>query len=116
MPKHVNNSKVDVIVKEVIEWQSGHSLSHDLGSDFTAQSTFKPTPLPKQMLIGPQEGSSSRYTRGYTFRAIERSENRVLLSIPSSAYNSYNGGLIKVRQRLEIKVHTSGGLNSKGFL
>jgi len=39
--------KVEVIVKEVIEWQSGHDLGHDLGSDFTivlVQSTFKPTP------------------------------------------------------------------------
>ena len=93
-----------------------NDLGHDFGSDFTTvlvQSTFKPTPrwqnigkandhkkdVPPDMLVAIHS-------------VIEQSENRVSLSILSSAYNSYNGGLIKVRQRLEIKVYTSGGLNS----
>ena len=110
--------KVDVIVKEVIEWQSGHTLGHDLGSDFTTvlvQSTFKPTPSWQNIAKANVKDHKKEVPPDMLeviHSAIERSENRVSLSIPSSAYNSYNGGLIKVRQRLEIKVHTSGGLNS----
>jgi len=102
--------KVEVIVKEVIEWQSGHDLGHDLGSDFTTvlvQSTFKPTPRWQNIAKANVKNHKKEVLPDMLkviHSAIERSENRVSLSIPSLAYNSYNGGLIKVRHRLEIIV------------
>ena len=87
-----------------------------MGSDFTivlVQSTFKPTPRWQNIAkANDHKKEVPPDMLELIHSAIKRSENRVSLSIPSSAYSSYNGGLIKVRQRLEIKVYTSGGLNS----
>ena len=89
-----------------------------MGSDFTivlVQSTFKPTPRWQNIAKANVKDHKKEVPPDMLeiiHSVIEQSENRVSLSIPSSAYNSYNGGLIKVRQRLEIKVYTSGDLNS----
>jgi len=115
----VNIQRAEVSVKQEVDWKSGSRSNGD--KKVIAHNIFKQTSRWEKIDKAKMKESKVKSRaptdtyRGEEQRilqlihaAIHDGENRALLSIPTSAIQSYQGALIKVHHRLKIKVFTGG--------
>ena len=104
-----NIEKAEVTVNQEIHWTSG-SRSNDQNC-VIAHNIFKQTTrwqkIDKAKIVKSKAPTDTRILQ-LIHAAIHDGENRALLSIPTSAIETYQGFLIKVHHRLKIKVYTGG--------
>ena len=114
-----NIQRAEVSVKQEVDWKSGSRSNGD--KKVIAHNIFKQTSRWEKIDKAKMKESKVKSRaptdtyRGEEQRilqlihaAIHDGENRALLSIPTSAIQSYQGALIKVHHRLKIKVFTGG--------
>ena len=109
-PRGINRAEV-TIVEEVI-WEEGTHAYYDVVKNIMVARTFQPNQQWNKMKKGELEklktSGNSQMMLQDVYNAMFDGENSVVLNMPPSSHQSYNGILITVRHRLKIKVYTDG--------